>query len=36
MQDDQIDNMDELIREAAKRHHPAYDEEAWIKMAALA
>src|SRR4051794_37245297 len=35
MRDEEIDNMDELIREASKSHHPAYDDKAWEKMEAL-
>jgi hypothetical protein len=35
MPDEEMDNMDELIREASKSHHPAYDDKAWEKMEAL-
>ncbi|MEP7143823.1 MAG: hypothetical protein ABI707_13170 [Ferruginibacter sp.] len=35
MQDEEMDNMDELIREASNSHHPAYDDKAWEKMEAL-
>lgn len=35
MQDEQMDHMDEWIREAANNHHPVYDDKAWEKMQAL-
>ncbi|MEO7767007.1 MAG: hypothetical protein ABIS01_06255 [Ferruginibacter sp.] len=35
MQDEELDNMDELIREASKSHHPVYDAKGWEKMEIL-
>ena len=35
MQDEQMDHMDEWIREAANNHHPVYDDQAWKKMEEL-
>ena len=35
MQDEEMDHMDEIIREASKSHHPVYDDKAWDKMEAL-
>jgi len=35
MQDEEMDNMDELIREASKNHHPVYDDKAWKGMEEL-
>jgi hypothetical protein len=35
MQDEQLDHMDDLIREASDSHHPVYDDKAWEKMEAL-
>ncbi|MEO5892724.1 MAG: hypothetical protein ABIQ31_20920 [Ferruginibacter sp.] len=35
MRDEQMDHMDELIREASNSHHAAYDDKAWEKMEVL-
>ncbi|MCW3090217.1 MAG: porin family protein [Ferruginibacter sp.] len=35
MQDEEMNNMDELIREASNSHHPVYDDKAWQMMEAL-
>ncbi|MEO6549014.1 MAG: hypothetical protein ABIN94_13485 [Ferruginibacter sp.] len=35
MQDEEMDNMDEFIREASESHHPVYDDKAWDIMEAM-
>ncbi len=35
MQDEEIDRMDEIIREASNSYHPAYNDKAWEKMEVL-
>lgn len=32
MLDEEMDHMDQMIREAANNHHPAYNDKAWEKM----
>lgn len=35
MQDEEMDNMDELIKAASESYHPLYDDKAWEKMEVL-
>lgn len=35
MQDEEMDNMDELIKAASESYHPVYDDKAWEKMEVL-
>lgn len=35
MQDEELDSMDELIREASNSYHPAYNDKAWEQMEVL-